>query len=74
MKDYASVNILVVEDDAGLREALIDPLSLADYQCVEADSAEAALLLLKNAKIAPLCNRIAQTAGSIDGPHKVKKM
>jgi len=43
--------ILVVEDDAGLREALIDTLSLADYQCVEADSAEAALLLLKNHKV-----------------------
>mgnify|MGYP000113412643 FL=1 len=40
--------ILVVEDDAGLREALIDTLSLAHYQCVEADSAESALLLLKN--------------------------
>ncbi len=40
--------ILVVEDDAGLREALIDTLNLAHYQCVEADSAESALLLLKN--------------------------
>ena len=40
--------ILVVEDDAGLREALIDTLTLAHYQCVEADSAETALLLLKN--------------------------
>ena len=40
--------ILVVEDDAGLREALIDTLILAQYQCVEADSAETALLLLKN--------------------------
>ena len=28
--------ILVVEDDAGLREALVDTLSLAGYQCVEA--------------------------------------
>ncbi len=43
--------ILVVEDDAGLREALIDTLSLANYQCVEADSAETALLLLKNHKV-----------------------
>lgn len=43
--------ILVVEDDAGLREALIDTLSLADYQCIEADSAETALLLLKNHKV-----------------------
>ena len=40
--------ILVVEDDAGLREALIDTLTLAEYQCIEADSAETALLLLKN--------------------------
>lgn len=39
--------ILVVEDDAGLREALIDTLTLAHYQCVEADSAESALILLK---------------------------
>ncbi len=40
--------ILVVEDDAGLREALIDTLTLAHYHCVEADSGESALLLLKN--------------------------
>ena len=40
--------ILVVEDDDGLREALIDTLTLANYQCVEADSAETALLLLNN--------------------------
>jgi two-component system response regulator FlrC len=40
--------ILVVEDDAGLREALVDTLSLAGYYCVEADSGEAALLQLKN--------------------------
>ena len=39
--------ILVVEDDAGLREALVDTLKLAGYQCVEADSGEAALLKLK---------------------------
>ena len=43
--------ILVVEDDAGLREALIDTLALANYQCVEADSAESALLLLKNHRV-----------------------
>ena len=40
--------ILVVEDDAGLREALLDTLKLAGFQCIEADSGEAALLLLKN--------------------------
>ena len=43
--------ILVVEDDAGLREALVDTLSLADYHCVEADSGEAALLALKSHQV-----------------------
>jgi len=43
--------ILVVEDDAGLREALVDTLELAGYTCVEADSGESALLQLKNQKI-----------------------
>lgn len=43
--------ILVVEDDAGLREALVDTLSLAGYCCVEADSGEAALLQLKNHQV-----------------------
>jgi two-component system response regulator FlrC len=40
--------ILVVEDDAGLREALVDTLKLAGYICVEAESGEAAILALKN--------------------------
>ena len=40
--------ILVVEDDEGLREALLDTLKLSGFQCIEADSGEAALLLLKN--------------------------
>jgi len=39
--------ILVVEDDAGLREALVDTLLLAGYQCIDADSGEAALLHLQ---------------------------
>ncbi|MEI6894666.1 MAG: sigma-54 dependent transcriptional regulator [Colwellia sp.] len=43
--------ILVVEDDAGLREALVDTLLLAGYHCVEADSGEAALLLLKTHQV-----------------------
>ncbi|NQY62317.1 MAG: sigma-54-dependent Fis family transcriptional regulator [Alteromonadaceae bacterium] len=43
--------ILVVEDDAGLREALVDTLMLGGYQCCEADSGEAALLLLNNQKM-----------------------
>jgi len=38
--------LLVVEDDAGLREALIDTLLLAGYDCQEVDSAESALIAL----------------------------
>ncbi|MGL4717448.1 MAG: sigma-54-dependent transcriptional regulator [Aeromonas sp.] len=38
--------ILVVEDDNGLREALVDTLLLGGYECREADSAERALLTL----------------------------
>lgn len=44
--------VLVVEDDAGLREALVDTLTLADLQVVAADCAEQALLVLKNQAIA----------------------
>ncbi|SEA43873.1 sigma-54-dependent transcriptional regulator [Alkalimonas amylolytica] len=43
--------IMVVEDDAGLREALVDTLSLASYQVIAADSAEQALLHLKQQSI-----------------------
>jgi two-component system, response regulator FlrC len=43
--------ILVVEDDAGLREALIDTLKLSGYQCVEAESGEDALLMLKEQSV-----------------------
>ena len=38
--------VLIVEDDAGLREALVDTLLLAEYQVVAADSAEQAIMLL----------------------------
>ena len=41
--------LLVVEDDAGLREALIDTLLLAGYACQEVDSGEAALVALNKA-------------------------
>lgn len=42
--------LLVVEDDAGLREALIDTLLLAGYDCAEVDSGEAALVILNQQK------------------------
>lgn len=43
----AKSKILVVEDDSGLREALVDTLLLAGYQVVEADSGEQAMIQLK---------------------------
>ncbi|MDC0611047.1 sigma-54 dependent transcriptional regulator [Vibrio sp.] len=39
--------VLIVEDDEGLREALVDTLALAGYDWVEADCAEDALIKLK---------------------------
>lgn len=42
--------LLIVEDDAGLREALIDTLLLAGYRCEEVDSGEAALIILNQQK------------------------
>ncbi len=41
-----AIKILVVEDDADLREALCDTLQLSDYDVVAADCAEEALKLL----------------------------
>jgi two-component system response regulator FlrC len=42
----ARPRILVVEDDADLREALTDTLELADYEVLQADSGERALATL----------------------------
>ncbi|MCL1141690.1 sigma-54-dependent transcriptional regulator [Shewanella gaetbuli] len=39
--------LLLVEDDADLREALLDTLLLAHYECVDVASAEDAILALK---------------------------
>jgi two-component system response regulator FlrC len=41
----------VVEDDAGLREALIDTLEISGYVCVAAENAERAIMLLKQHKV-----------------------
>lgn len=43
----SQTQVLVVEDDSGLREALVDTLSIAGYSVIEADSAETALVMLK---------------------------
>jgi two-component system response regulator FlrC len=47
----AQSKVLIVEDDEGLREALVDTLALAGYDWVEADCAEEALLKLKEGAI-----------------------
>lgn len=44
----SKTTILIVEDDAGLREALFDTLLLGNYDVVDADSAEAALMVLSS--------------------------
>ncbi|MBY7948338.1 sigma-54 dependent transcriptional regulator [Vibrio fluvialis] len=43
----AQSKVLIVEDDEGLREALVDTLALAGYEWLEADCAEEALVKLK---------------------------
>jgi two-component system response regulator FlrC len=47
----SQASILIVEDDAGLREALIDTLLLGGYNIVEADCAEAAMVKLGTHKV-----------------------
>ena len=42
----SQAKVLIVEDDAGLREALVDTLLLGGYQVIEADSGEQALIKL----------------------------
>nr|WP_034413429.1 sigma-54 dependent transcriptional regulator [Candidatus Photodesmus blepharus] len=43
--------VLIVEDDPGLREALVDTLTLSGYKCLESYSAEDALIKLKSHSI-----------------------
>lgn len=47
----SQTNILIVEDDAGLREALTDTLELGGYRVIEADCAEIAMIQLSGEKV-----------------------
>lgn len=59
--------VLVVEDDSGLREALVDTLALADINCVEADSAEQAIIKLKEGGISMVVSDVQMgTMSGID--------
>ncbi|MFQ3235010.1 MAG: two-component system response regulator FlrC [Paraglaciecola sp.] len=42
----SQATILIVEDDAGLREALVDTLLLGGYRVIDADCAERAMIML----------------------------
>ena len=57
--------ILVVEDDNGLREALVDTLLLGGYECREADSGERALLALSRQSFDMVISDIQM--GGMDG-------
>ena len=43
--------LLVVEDDPGLQEAIVDTLALSGYHCLTADCGEAALVVLQRQKV-----------------------
>ena len=43
--------ILIVEDDKALLEALVDTLVLAQIECLQADSSESAIVLLKQCSV-----------------------
>ncbi|RKF19654.1 sigma-54-dependent Fis family transcriptional regulator [Alginatibacterium sediminis] len=60
-----TTHILVVEDDKGLREALVDTLCLANYQCLDASSAEEALLILKSQRVDLVISDVQM--GGMDG-------
>jgi len=64
--------LLVVEDDAALREAIVDTLSLSGYQCLEADSGESALLLLKKEPVELVISDV-QMPG-VDGLQMLRSM
>ncbi|CAB9493046.1 sigma-54-dependent transcriptional regulator [Alteromonas macleodii] len=47
----SKTTILIVEDDAGLREALLDTLLLGNYNVIAADCAEEALMMLSSQNV-----------------------
>lgn len=45
------MRVLIVEDDASLREAVSDTLKLSDYEVIEADCGEAAIVRLNESQV-----------------------
>ena len=62
----ANESVLVVEDDAALREALVDTLHAAGLPALAAADAPGALQLLQNEEIALVISDV-QMPGPIDG-------
>ncbi len=60
-----SSRILIVDDDAQLREAIVDTLMLTGYTCVEAASAEEALSILAKRSVDMVISDIQM--GAMDG-------
>nr|WP_315981272.1 response regulator [Aliamphritea spongicola] len=66
-----ATQILVVEDDASLREALVDTLELADFGCLEAESGEDALTLLSQQSVDMVVSDV--NMGGMDGHELLEK-
>ena len=67
-----ATQILVVEDDASLREALVDTLELADFSCLEAESGEDALTLLNQQSVDMVVSDV--NMGGMDGHELLEKI
>ena len=57
--------ILIVDDDSQLREAIVDTLMLTGYVCLEADGGEKALEILTKQKVDMVISDIQM--GGMDG-------
>lgn len=68
----SSVNVLIVEDDEDLREALGETVDLAGYSSVLAESAEAALKLISKAKPSVVVTDVQM--GGMNGHALLKKL
>ncbi|MGE4260472.1 sigma-54-dependent transcriptional regulator [Shewanella sp.] len=55
------IRILLVEDDVSLREALLDTLQMASYQCVDVASAEEAIVALKKCQFDMVISDVQMT-------------
>ena len=67
-----SIQVLVVEDDADLREALVDTLELAGFEYLEADSGEKALEVIAEYPVDMVVSDV--NMGGMDGHELLDKI